>query len=918
MSSMLTSWLWNRKRSRAVSIMLLVVSFVLTSGVVPVRSSGMASGEPQQSSQVISGQISEFADGEKAYQSGKFESALVLWEQAEKKYRSLNDADGIVQSRIYQSQALKALGFYARACDVIVSSIPSLDREVSCSSLDREVSWNGQNTTHWKILSNVLDQSKTPYKETIWYGLGENLRSLGDLEKSKEALKKISKNVNGTQDAAKNLSLANTLRALGNLERDRQSDALHRYQPWSYTDQSWQQQKKKIESATRFYQESEEHYQSVIRSTSAPERIKLQTRTNYFSLLVEIGNIKAAQEIWNEINPDGKPLEQLEFPNNLFGIYTQINLAKNLAYVKQALAPNDASWSNVPKWQEIISTLKDSALQKAQQLNSNRAKSQVLGNLGSLYEYCDKSPNHCDEKDASSLYRRAKENTEQALFLAQPSEMPDIAYQWQWQLGRLYKPDKDKTGRDLGKAIAFYQSAVKTLESNRSSLVSTHTDVQFSFRDNLEPVYRDLVNLLLLTDKDGASPANRKKALYYVEALQVAELENSLRCNLRNLGATANLSGSVKDPISSILELVERILKAEQDAKQPRKAAFLYPIVLENQLAILLKLPKKDLIYQSVSLDPSTFKMIISEARKNLTKGVLTDADKEPLITLYQWLIEPVAKTLEGNHVQKLIFVLDSALREIPMAALYDGSQYLVEKNYSIAISPSIQLLKPKASIEKISKLLVAASTKNLPNINSVSANESSKILEQVNSQINAISESFNHPTILFRKHSQGKPFTSETLRDSLINQQYDAIHIVAHGQFSSNPQKTMIATEDPEQPTININKFGEILKSGTVKQALQLLVLSSCKTAGGDNRSVLGIAGMAIRSDATGTIAPLWAVNQEATTFFIKQFYKNLTEKKMSKEDALKSAQKALLTNTEEPSWEDPYYWAAFILVGN
>ena len=93
------------------------------------------------------------------------------------------------------------------------------------------------------------------------------------------------------------------------------------------------------------------------------------------------------------------------------------------------------------------------------------------------------------------------------------------------------------------------------------------------------------------------------------------------------------------------------------------------------------------------------------------------------------------------------------------------------------------------------------------------------------------------------------------------------------------------------------------------------MLVLSACETATGDNRATLGLAGVAIKARTKSTIASLWKVNDRATQLLMANFYQNLVTKKLSKAESLKLAQQSLL---QQPQYRSPYYWAAFVLVGN
>jgi hypothetical protein len=160
----------------------------------------------------------------------------------------------------------------------------------------------------------------------------------------------------------------------------------------------------------------------------------------------------------------------------------------------------------------------------------------------------------------------AQNLTQQALLQVETLQAPDIRYRWEWQLGRLLEKQGDIKG-----ATAAYTRAVEALESIRSDLLTSSSDVQFSFRDNVQPLYRGLVDLLLRPPPtppyQGGVPSleNLKKAIQNIDALQLAELENFLGCNL-----------SAIKPIDQVTD---------------PKAAIIYPIILKDRIAIISELP---------------------------------------------------------------------------------------------------------------------------------------------------------------------------------------------------------------------------------------------------------------------------------------------------------------------------------------
>ncbi|WP_323808739.1 CHAT domain-containing protein [Nostoc sphaeroides] len=159
--------------------------------------------------------------------------------------------------------------------------------------------------------------------------------------------------------------------------------------------------------------------------------------------------------------------------------------------------------------------------------------------------------------------------------------------------------------------------------------------------------------------------------------------------------------------------------------------------------------------------------------------------------------------------------------------------------------------------------------------------------------------------------------FNSEKIKQIISSSRIPIVHLATHGQFSSKAESTFILASGGK---LNINEFSTILKTRDTnqQQAIELLVLSACNTATGDNRAALGIAGTAIQSGARSTLASLWSVNDEATTNLMIQFYQEFVNNKKTKAEALRLAQSYLLSGNFEPMYKHPYYWSSFVLVGN
>ena len=139
-------------------------------------------------------------------------------------------------------------------------------------------------------------------------------------------------------------------------------------------------------------------------------------------------------------------------------------------------------------------------------------------------------------------------------------------------------------------------------------------------------------------------------------------------------------------------------------------------------------------------------------------------------------------------------------------------------------------------------------------------------------------------------------------------------VHLATHGQFSSKLSDTFLLTWDDR---LTIEGLRNLLKSRSESSAtpIELLVLSACQTAEGDQRATLGLAGLAVRSGARSTLATLWSVNDNSTADLMTEFYRSLTQQNMSKAESLRQAQLKLLKN---PDFQHPFYWSPFILIGN
>jgi CHAT domain-containing protein len=233
------------------------------------------------------------------------------------------------------------------------------------------------------------------------------------------------------------------------------------------------------------------------------------------------------------------------------------------------------------------------------------------------------------------------------------------------------------------------------------------------------------------------------------------------------------------------------------------------------------------------------------------------------------------------------------------MAALHDGKQFLVEK-YAVALTPGLELLEPRPLAREQLNVLKAGLSE---------ARRGFSALPNVEIELNQIQSQVSGELLI------NQSFTETALQDAIDAAPFPVVHLATHGQFSSEAEKTFILTWDN---VINVNELNSLLRTTDLRRSepIELLVLSACETAVGDNRAALGIAGVAVRAGARSTLASLWTVNDEATAVLMVRFYQELGNIATTKAEALRRAQLSILQDGQYQ--QQPYYWASFILVGN
>lgn len=141
----------------------------------------------------------------------------------------------------------------------------------------------------------------------------------------------------------------------------------------------------------------------------------------------------------------------------------------------------------------------------------------------------------------------------------------------------------------------------------------------------------------------------------------------------------------------------------------------------------------------------------------------------------------------------------------------------------------------------------------------------------------------------------------------------FTIVHIASHGKFEREVKNSFLLTFDDKLTMDHLNQV--IGRFRYRDQPLELLSLSACQTAAGDDRAALGLAGIAIKAGARSALATLWFISDEASSALVVEFYHQLQDPTVSKAMALRNAQLKLLEN---PDYQHPIYWAPFLLLNN
>lgn len=488
----------------------------------------------------------------------------------------------------------------------------------------------------------------------------------------------------------------------------------------------------------------------------------------------------------------------------------------------------------------------EAAIALSQKIDDQRTLSEALGKLGNFYE-------------KNGQYSEALKYTQQAQNTAQLVNAQDLLYLWLWQAGRIYNQMLDTEA-----TITAYRQALATFQAIRSDIAKANEELQLNFRQDIKPFYQQLLRLLLEQNDEIAV----NEAISVVELSQLSELQNFFGDDCVVL---------TKPELST-----EEILASSN-------TAVVYSVILDDKTYIILLFPSGQLKKYAINITERQLYELVQEMRNQL-EDVVTNRYLEISQRLYEKLIRPLEADLKQASPKTLLFINDGILRNIPMAVLYDGSEFLVQK-YALANSLGLNFTPISLNKNQLQPVIFGLTVP-------ISSFAPLPFVEVETQKVE---------NILGGSRFLNQDFTINNLGKQL-QKDYSVVHIATHGNFGGTIESAYLQAFDGR---INLIELEKLLSSSS---KIELLTLSACETAAGNERSVLGLGGVAIRSNVKSVLGTLWSVNDADIVALITDFYENLRKPDISLSEALALSQRAEIAR----STSHPALWSSLILLGN
>jgi CHAT domain-containing protein len=324
-------------------------------------------------------------------------------------------------------------------------------------------------------------------------------------------------------------------------------------------------------------------------------------------------------------------------------------------------------------------------------------------------------------------------------------------------------------------------------------------------------------------------------------------------------------------------------------------AVIVYPFVLDDRLELLVS-TGPELAQVVVDVPRDTLRAEVTRFRELLEKRT-TRQYLRPARKLNDWLIAPIEEILAEKNPRTLVFVPDGILRTIPMAPLHDGERFLIER-YALGLTPGLELTDPQPFGQQDRQALVAGISEGIDGF---------APLPNVEREVETVHAMLGGDELLNER------FSRRALTSRIREKPFGLIHIASHAQFDSTAEGGFVLAHDGR---LSFDALADAVAASKFRdEALELVILSACETAQGDERAALGLSGVAVKAGARSALGTLWQVSDEATAEFMTRFYASLKEPGTSRAEAVRAGQLRLL---RDAAYDHPFYWSPFLLINS
>ncbi|MGR9051174.1 MAG: CHAT domain-containing protein [Gammaproteobacteria bacterium] len=464
-----------------------------------------------------------------------------------------------------------------------------------------------------------------------------------------------------------------------------------------------------------------------------------------------------------------------------------------------------------------------------------------------------------------------------ALFFAELSQRSELIARWHWRLAGLKRGEGDIT-----EAKIHFEKALEYLQTLRSS--AFYRLAGRGENDWQQSLFGDFIDVLLREASETHNIERRNRLLQRI--IELVESNNAVE-----------LTNYFQDECVEALR--KKIAALTKKERIQAGTAVLYTIIFPDRLILLLNETGGKVRHAVVPVAETRLNNVATKFRNYLSRYGNPRKILQQGQILYDWIIRPFAHELVEAKIDTLVVVPSGILRTIPFAALYHDDHFLID-DYALALSPGLELTTPKSSGQ------FAAHDKIL--LNGLSLARAGFLpLPHVEAELNRIQPLYASTLLV------NEDFNYLDVRQSLLNDNYSSVVFATHSRFNKNFRQSFLLSFDKKiylndlESLISLNRFHD--------PSIDLLVLSACETAAGDEKAALGMAGAAVKAGAGSVLASLWVANDASTSILVPEFFNHMKTEGLSKAKALQRAQQAILASAQ---FRHPFHWAGFLLIGN